>query len=624
MATATTAPLRSLRVVSVAIFVTGPQPTVHRPEEPDRDTARVSGAASWAPAATGGSGWIGRVHTERVERLLVAVWSVLVAAVVLGPALAPGLVLVRDMVWVPDLALGTDALGLGSGLPRAVPSDAVVAVLDEVLPGALLQKVVLLAALAAGGVGATRLLPAASPLVARLAVVTLHGWNALVAERLLMGAWPVLVGYAVLPWLLLAARRWRDADALPPVLLLLVPLGSLSASAGLASGVALLAGAAGRGRSAKVVLLLAAANAPWWVAGLLHAGEATSDPLAAGVFALHDERSVPGPLAALTLGGIWNTDVQLGTDLLAWATLVVLGALVAAGWSRWWRATPGRDRITLLACWVVGWGLATLTWVAPGAVGWLAAHVPGAGVVRDGARVLVLCAPLLVVLVGAGVTRLLEAVPGRAARLALGSAAVLLPVALLPDLAWGAGQRLHAVSLPPAYAEARAAVHDLPGDVLVLPLSSYRAPEWNAATPVLDPLGRALGVGVVTSDLLVVDGVALAGEDPRVTAAAAALAEPTPQGRAAALAGEGVGAVVIDLSAPGGAQVPAVAGTTVLDAGGLRVVSLPAVVPRTVPGWWVAAAAAGWAAFVALPLTAAVLGLPGALRRARTRRGTRE
>lgn len=564
------------------------------------------------------------MHTERVERLLVAVWSVLVAAVVLGPALAPGLVLVRDMVWVPDLSLGPDALGLGSGLPRAVPSDAVVAVLDEVVPGALLQKVVLLAALAGGGVGATRLLPDPSPLLARLAVVTLYGWNALVAERLLMGAWPVLVGYAVLPWLLLAARRWRDAGALPPVLLLLVPLGSLSASAGLASAVALLAGAAGRGRSAQVVLLLGAANAPWWVAGLLHAGEATSDPLAARVFALHDAGSVPGPLAALTLGGTWNADVRLGTDVLAWTTLVVITALAAVGWPRWWRATPRRERTALLVCWVVGWGLATLTWVAPPAVGWLAAHVPGAGIARDGARVLVLCAPLLVVLVGAGVSRLVEAVPGRAAGLALGAAAVLLPVALLPDLAWGAGQRLHAVTLPPAYAEARAAVRNLPGDVLVLPLSSYRAPEWNDATPVLDPLGRALGSGVVTSDVLVVDGVALAGEDPRVTAAAAALREPTPRSRAAALAGEGIGAVVVDRRAPGGTRVPALAGTTVLDAGDLRVVALDAVVPRTVPDWWVAAAATGWAAFAVLPLAAVLLGLRGLRRRPRTRWGTRE
>src|SRR3982751_5091997 len=126
---------------------------------------------------------------------LVVLWAVALSALVLGPALGPGFLLVRDMVWVPDLALRADTLGLGSGLPRAVPSDAVVAVLDQVVPAMLLQKLVL-------GLG-------------------------LVAERFLMGAWPLLVGYAVLPWVLGEARRWRAQARMPPALLVLVPLGCL-------------------------------------------------------------------------------------------------------------------------------------------------------------------------------------------------------------------------------------------------------------------------------------------------------------------------------------------------------------------------------------------------------------
>ena len=51
------------------------------------------------------------------------VWSLVLATLMLGPALAPGYVLSYDMVWVPDLAVRTDTLGLGTGLPRAVPSD---------------------------------------------------------------------------------------------------------------------------------------------------------------------------------------------------------------------------------------------------------------------------------------------------------------------------------------------------------------------------------------------------------------------------------------------------------------------------------------------------------------------
>ena len=100
---------------------------------------------------------------------------------VLGPALGPGFLLTYDMVWVPDLALRSDFLGLGSALPRAVPSDAVVSVLDEVLPGMLLQKVVLLGALVLGGLGAARL--AGRSTVARLVAVSVYVWSPYVVER---------------------------------------------------------------------------------------------------------------------------------------------------------------------------------------------------------------------------------------------------------------------------------------------------------------------------------------------------------------------------------------------------------------------------------------------------------
>ena len=103
---------------------------------------------------------------------LVRAWAVALGVLLLGPALGLGYVLSYDMVWVPDLALRPEFLGLGSGLPRAVPSDALVAVLDEVVPGMLLQKAVLLGSLVAAGLGASRLAPAAS-LVARLAAVSL-------------------------------------------------------------------------------------------------------------------------------------------------------------------------------------------------------------------------------------------------------------------------------------------------------------------------------------------------------------------------------------------------------------------------------------------------------------------
>ncbi len=388
-----------------------------------------------------------RVDLGRRRGLVVPLWSVLLAVLLLGPALGPGYVLTYDMVWVPDLALRADALGTGSGLPRAVPSDAVVAVLDEVVPGMVLQKVVLLGSLVVGGLGAARLAPRGS-LLGALAAVTLWQWNPLVVERLGLGHWPVLLGYAALPWLVGAARRWREEDRMPGVLPVLVVVASLSASAGLATAAVLLVLATRRepAQVARVVAVTVLANAPWLVAGLLHAGAALGDPAGAAVFALADEGSLPGPLAALGLGGAWNAEVLPASraGVAGWASTGVLVLLAAAGWRGWWRRVGPREGGGLLVLWVLGWGAAVLTWAAPGALGWLASTVPGGGVVRDGGRILVLCAPLLVGVVAQGAVEVralvvrawpgpVPVVPG----VVVGVLLVSWPVTLMPDVAGG-------------------------------------------------------------------------------------------------------------------------------------------------------------------------------------------
>ena len=302
------------------------------------------------------------------RRVVPVLWSVLLAALALGPALGPGYVLSYDMVWVPDLALRPDVLGVGSGLPRAVPSDAVVAVLDEIVPGMLLQKLVLLGALAGGGLGILRLAPRKS-LTGQLVAVSVYQWNPFVAERLVLGHWPLLVGYAVLPWLVLAAREWRTTGVLPWRLCWLVPLGSLSASAGLATGVVLVAFAAERRvrRWAATLALLAVGNAPWLVSGLLHAADATTDPAGASAFALHSEgvcRRLSQPSASVASGmprwsrlrvtacwagsQYWPCSALRPPDCVVcaptWAAVTSSPSSGASSLPGWRRCSPGRCR----------------------------------------------------------------------------------------------------------------------------------------------------------------------------------------------------------------------------------------------------------------------------------------
>ena len=154
--------------------------------------------------------------------------------------------------------------------------------------------------------------------------------------------------------------------------------------------------------------------------------------------------------------------------------------------------------------------------------------------------------------------------------------ALLLPVALLPDAAWGAGGRLDPATYPDSWHRARTALAaaDVEGDLLVLPLTAFRQPAWNHGRTVFDPLGRYLARPYVASDVLVVSGRPIAGEDPRVAAATRALAAPTPRARAERLLAAGIGAVVVDGEAPGATEGPEVAGEPLADTGGLTIRAL--------------------------------------------------
>ena len=555
-------------------------------------------------AATGGT------RVARWHRYVPFAWSLVLSLLLLGTALGRGYVLSYDMVWVPDLAMRPSFLGLSSTLPRAVPSDAVVAVLDEVVPGMLLQKLVLLGMLALAGAGAARLTE--DSLVARLVAVTVYVWSPFVAERLVIGHWPVLVGYAALPWVVDAARVWRATGRLPLRLWWLVPLGSLSASAGLATAVALVAFAVARGRARLLVALVVAGNVPWLVSGLLHAGDAVTSETGARTFALHGEGSVPAPLAALTLGGIWNSEVvpSSRTGVLSWMSLVFLVGLIAAGSRRWRAAVGPRDVRAFLCCWTIGFLLAVLTWLAPGAMGWLFGHVPGAALVRDGSRLLCLCAVAVASVAGYGAATVVRRLPPPA-RPGLAFALVMLPVALLPDAAFGVSGRLRPADFPSDFDAARSVVqraHDdgVGGDVLVLPLSSYRQPSWNHDNKVLDPLGRFLPLDYVASDDLYVDGRRVRGEDRRARAAAAALEEGTPEERAARLSRLGIGFVATEKDA---GRSPHVAAKTLLDRPTLTVQQLAGPSDLSAPRRWIVAMACAWSLFLIPPVVALLAGL---------------
>ncbi|ROR91420.1 hypothetical protein [Nocardioides aurantiacus] len=552
-----------------------------------------------------------------VGRWAVRLWPWLLAGLFLGPAVTPGHVLAYDMVFVPDLALRPDSWGLGSSLPRAVPSDALVALVDEVVPGSLLQPAVLLLALVVAGAGAARLVPSPSVL-ARLAATTAYVWNPFVAERLGIGHWPLLLTYAALPWLLVEARRLGRGDGSVGRLLLWTALGSLSPAGGVMAVVAAVVGVASARVGPRTVLVTAVGglllNAPWVVAGALHGTAGRGDPAGAAAFAAQGEGLLPAPLAVLGLGGIWNTEV-VPASRQGWpavVALVLLLALGAAGLSAWRRDERSGLRLALPVLAGLGLVVALAGWASPGAVAWLGSAVPGAGLLRDGTRWVALLSPWLASLVGLGVARAARAVRPAAAGLAVGTLLVLAPVALAPDVAGGLGGRLVPVEYPAEHAAARAALDRAVavrdgggGDVLLLPFSSYRAPSWNGGRRVLDPLGRFLAPDFLQSDDLYVSGRRVAGEDPRAARVARVLERGGAPGVVAGrLRAEGIGWVVLDREAQArlGDAVPTLAAPAyddprVVHEGRLLVVwELPGPVAEGVDGVPAAPVAGAWVA----------------------------
>ena len=161
-----------------------------------------------------------------MQRALAPTTAFVLAVVVLGPALGPGLVLSYDMVFVPDAGLTPFVLGAGVPAPRAVPSDLLVALLSLAVPTWLVQKALLVGLLAGAGLGCGRLtrqlLDDATPLgvvtAAECVAVVAGVWNPFMAERLLLGQWTVLLGLAVTPWAVRAALRVRAGSSLLPTL----------------------------------------------------------------------------------------------------------------------------------------------------------------------------------------------------------------------------------------------------------------------------------------------------------------------------------------------------------------------------------------------------------------------
>ncbi|MEV5839119.1 hypothetical protein [Nocardia sp. NPDC052112] len=526
----------------------------------------------------------GLARRDKWARFVPAGYSGLLAAVIAGPLLGPGYLLLRDAVSTPRSYLTDSALGLGDAAPRAVPQDAMLATLSPIVDGGLIVKTILLVALWAAGYGAAVL---AKELLRvstgpQLVAVTVALWNPYVAERLLQGHWSLLTGYAALPWTALAAYRIRigghgaDAVARGGAVGSWGALAGCFAAAGLTPTGALLAGSSavvlvGRRNVLGALVLLSAASGPWLAAAALSgAGTVPSDPTGIAAFAARAEPAL-GTLGALAgLGGIWNADSvpDSRTTPLALIASALLLALVAVGI----RSTAGkinsapsagdteraavrvrRGLLVLAACAVVLPALGATSWGMSG-MEWLVAHVSGAGLLRDTQKYVALAMPAYALCAAAGC----RAVAARfAAKESASSpmpgttltATVFIALLVLPlfDLAWGVGGALRPVHYPVGWQRVADRI-DGRGDIAVLPGGMFRKFPYSGKVAVLDPAPRMLPRDVLQTGELPVRGRTVAGEGVRAREVESTLLH----GDSAQRLGElGVGWVLVERTTPG-------------------------------------------------------------------------
>ncbi|MHA6555354.1 hypothetical protein ACX3U9_05370 [Corynebacterium pyruviciproducens] len=276
----------------------------------------------------------------------------------------PGVLVHRDMVIVDTPALSAWNFGTAPGhAARNAPQDGFLALAGLLLPASWVARLILVGSAVGGCIASCRFAQGAVNEVAAMAVLL---WNPFVVERLLQGHWTIVAAF----WLLPLVASLKNRPGFQAITMWATSLTPTGAIAGAAVGIA-------TGRKKTMVPVAVAMSLPWLVPSLLHR------PVAAATDVFR-----PSSLWELVgLGGIWNAQATPHI-YLPLAGIALLAFLLPA--------LPRADR-SLLVLAGVGFALAAAS-ILP--LGDLYATIPGAGLLRDGQKWLLLASPALCQLAG--------------------------------------------------------------------------------------------------------------------------------------------------------------------------------------------------------------------------------
>jgi hypothetical protein len=472
-----------------------------------------------------------RERPVRPDRMNLIEWLVPLglALVLLGPALAPGVLLNLDLVLVPHLDIPSGFWGLGPELPRRLSLWVPISWLSPIIPATFSGKFLMVALFVVSWTGMARLtrrIDADGSMLTSQAAAALYTLSPFVLTRIAVGHFMVTWPHAMLPWVLpILVRPGRRLSSTFLACLLLGFAGHFAGSIAVTVvAVAVLVGH--RDRWPQALLVAVAAQAPWLVPGLVVA--ATNEIEMAGGASFPTVLGGLGGLFRLSAGGgFWNTYFQIGEEgPIALVAGLVLLALAVAGT----RSIHPEFRRPMAVLGVVGWFVATVSAIPVLSTGffWIDEHVLG-GIWREPHRVLTLHLLWLAPAAALGSRRAHRACLGRDRWIPAAGPALVLPfavaVALSMPALWGLGGQLRAEPLPSSWRDAREQVRTDPGTVLALPWYQY----FNVSVSggpmrrVLNPLPLYLGGDVLSSsDNSLQPGVREFG-DPREAQASAAV-----------------------------------------------------------------------------------------------------
>jgi hypothetical protein len=423
-----------------------------------------------------------------------------VALVVVGPVLAPGMVLNLDLVLVPQLDIPPGFWGLGPELPRRLPLWVPISMASAVLPATLVGKGLLVAQIVLAWTGMARRFRTAGPMGCYV-VGALYALSPFMTTRAVVGHFSITLAFAVLPWVLpILARPGRRLESTFLAASALAIGGHFGGS--LAVVVVVVATLVGnRRRWGAAIAVTVAAQAVWIVPGIA-VWLTTSPDLSSSVVFATIADGIGGYARLSAGGGYWNTYFQVGG--LGWLEAIVGVALLGLALAGT-RELPRGVRRLLEVGGALGF-LVVVASVAPGLsnIFDVVSTNPIVAVWRESHRLLGLYLLWLAPASVFGARRLAVALRGVGWSRTSGAVAVL-PLALATMLAvpalWAFGGRLESIPVPDSWNEAREVVRSDGGTTLALPWRQYfnLQVDDSAVARVLHPLPLFLGGDVISS-----------------------------------------------------------------------------------------------------------------------------